>query len=342
MSGEKFCLKWNDFEKNISTSFRDLRSDRQLFDVTLACEDEHLQAHKVILSACSSFFRSILVRSSNHTNLLLYLKGISSKDMESVLNFMYHGEVSVAQDDLNGFLQVAEDLKVKGLTQGNNQEETVSKPQSSFQPKTTQRRAQQRPVSSHDADIQEVSPVVKTETGQGDSMVYDDGSGGVMAEYDDNYAEYGQYGDQEYDTSLMGQDPAMSGNIVSTVCHETVAMLQAASKTWFNVLIVHCQSLRKILAGTLDTNTRILRTWCVNIVIPNIRMKHHWATIWDLNMEFTNKHNLNSGLLCYRKVWPGRVSTLWNCFVQEKPASTHFSQTHHYWAICLQLVWKIF
>lgn len=221
MSGEKFCLKWNDFEKNISSSFRDLRCDRQLFDVTLACEDEHIQAHKVILSACSSFFRNILVRSSNHTNLLLYLKGISSRDMESVLNFMYHGEVSVAQDDLNGFLQVAEDLKVKGLTQGNNQseEEPVSKPQSSFhQPKTTQRRAQpvQRPVvTSHDDDIQEVTPVVKTETGHGDpgdSMVYDEGSGGgVMAEYDESYAEYGQYGDQEYDASLMGQDPAMAG-----------------------------------------------------------------------------------------------------------------------------------
>ena len=237
MSGEKFCLKWNDFERNLSSSFRDLRSDRQLFDVTLACEDEHIQAHKVILSACSTFFRNILVRSSNHTNLLLYLKGISSKDMESVLNFMYHGEVSVAQDDLNGFLQVAEDLKVKGLTQGSNtsEEESASKPQSSYTPKPTQRRAQQpvqRPVSSHDDDIQDVTPVVKTETGQGDTMVYDDGSGGgVMAEYDESYGEYdGQYGDQEYDTSLVGHDPAMTGK--GSLQNKKTSYLWKSSKIW--------------------------------------------------------------------------------------------------------------
>ena len=114
MGSEKFCLKWNDFESNISSSFRDLRHDNELFDMTLACEDDHLQAHKVILSACSSFFRNILRRTKNHQNLLLYLKGVSAKEMESVLNFMYHGEVSVAQNDLNSFLQVAEDLQVKG------------------------------------------------------------------------------------------------------------------------------------------------------------------------------------------------------------------------------------
>ena len=36
-----------------------------------------------------------------------------------VLNFMNHGEVNVAQEELNSFLTVTEDLKVKGLTQNN-------------------------------------------------------------------------------------------------------------------------------------------------------------------------------------------------------------------------------
>ena len=45
---------------------------------------------------------------------MLYLRGVTARDMSCVLEFMYHGEVSVAQDDLNTFLQVAEDLKVKG------------------------------------------------------------------------------------------------------------------------------------------------------------------------------------------------------------------------------------
>lgn len=114
---EKFCLKWNDFESNISHSFRELREDKDFFDLTLACDDENqVSAHKVILSACSPFFRSIL-RRNKHEHPLLYLKGIKHSDLTAVLNFMYHGEVNVAQEDLNSFLAVAEELKVKGLTQ---------------------------------------------------------------------------------------------------------------------------------------------------------------------------------------------------------------------------------
>ena len=119
-SSEKFCLRWNDFENNISRAFQDLREDKDFFDVTLACDDEQLQAHKVILSACSPFFRTVL-RRNKHEHPLLYLKGVKYTDLAYVLNFMYHGEVNVAQEELNSFLSVAEDLQVKGLTQNNSQ-----------------------------------------------------------------------------------------------------------------------------------------------------------------------------------------------------------------------------
>ena len=112
MAREKFCLRWNDFETNISLAFRELRDDKDFFDVTLACDDEQIQAHKIILSACSPFFRNIL-RRNPHQHPLLYLKGVKYTDLQSVLNFMYHGEVNVAQEELNSFLAVAEDLQVK-------------------------------------------------------------------------------------------------------------------------------------------------------------------------------------------------------------------------------------
>jgi len=114
--GEKFCLRWNDFEKNISSSFRELKEDKDFFDVTLACDESQIQAHKVILSACSPFFRSVL-KKNPHQHPLLYLKGVKYEEILLVLNFMYHGEVNVAQDELNSFLSVAEDLQVKGLSQ---------------------------------------------------------------------------------------------------------------------------------------------------------------------------------------------------------------------------------
>ena len=152
MGTEKFCLRWNDFESNISVAFRELRDDKDFFDVTLACDDDQMQAHKVILSACSPFFRNIL-RKNPHQHPLLYLKGVKYTDLQAVLNFMYHGEVNVAQEDLNSFLAVAEDLRVKGLTQNNQNSagsQSTSRKESSYSsvPKSPPPKAAPRPSLS--------------------------------------------------------------------------------------------------------------------------------------------------------------------------------------------------
>merc|ERR1712190_69408 len=91
-----------------------------------------MEAHKMILAACSPFFRNIL-RKNPHSHPLLYIKGVRICDLKAILDFMYHGEVQVAQEDLNSFLSVAEELKVKGLTQNKStaKEKTTD---SSFKP----------------------------------------------------------------------------------------------------------------------------------------------------------------------------------------------------------------
>jgi hypothetical protein len=99
-----------------TSAFRELRKDQDFFDVTLACDDNQIEAHKIILSACSPFFKGILKR-NHHEHPLIYLKGVKYADLVAVLDFMYQGEVNVAQEELNTFLQIAEELKIKGLTQ---------------------------------------------------------------------------------------------------------------------------------------------------------------------------------------------------------------------------------
>ena len=123
-SMDKFCLRWKDFGDNVSSSFAGIRDNSQFFDVTLTTDDDEacadsLRAHRVILAACSEFFRNILAKESMraHPNPLVYLKGISALDLKYVLDFMYHGEVRVAQEELDKFLEVAETLKIKGLVQ---------------------------------------------------------------------------------------------------------------------------------------------------------------------------------------------------------------------------------
>ena len=112
---EKFCLKRNEFETNIRESFSNLREEQRLFDVTLATDDgQHFKAHKMILSAGSYFFIEIFMK-SDQTNMLIYLKGISSAELKHVADFLYNGEASIPQEELKQFLDTANDLKVKGL-----------------------------------------------------------------------------------------------------------------------------------------------------------------------------------------------------------------------------------
>jgi len=205
MSSEKFCLKWNDFEANISGAFKELRDDKDFFDVTLACDDDQINAHKVILSACSPFFRNIL-RRNPHQHPLLYMKGVSFANLQSVLNFMYHGEVNVAQDDLNNFLSVAEDLRVKGLTQGNQGGSSSSSRQVKSQPEPTKPRTQEREIKkpvinrpTEDDDIQEVVSV-KSEPPPSQQEYQDPaGQAGQLQQYEaeiqyeEGYEDYGQY-----------------------------------------------------------------------------------------------------------------------------------------------------
>ena len=147
----------------------------------------------MILSACSNFFKSLL-RRNPHNHPLLYLKGVKYSDLLCVLNFMYHGEVNVAQEDLNSFLAVAEDLQVKGLTQGqsntgdqDSQARSDSKPPSRPRPPAQSAPVKKaRPVPPQvvqpvDDDVQEVAaPMVKVEP------VHSQGAG-------DQHQQQGQY-----------------------------------------------------------------------------------------------------------------------------------------------------
>ena len=63
---EKLCLQWNDFKQNISTSFRNLRGNKEFTDVTLACEDgQQIEAHKAILASSSPFFKELLMKNKH-------------------------------------------------------------------------------------------------------------------------------------------------------------------------------------------------------------------------------------------------------------------------------------
>ena len=114
MESEKYFLSWSDFSTNTTASIQELRSETELFDVTLACEDHQLQAHKVVLASSSPVFRKILTR--NKDNAVIYLRGVSKEHLESMLEYVYNGSVQVNHEQLQTFLGIASDFKLKGLS----------------------------------------------------------------------------------------------------------------------------------------------------------------------------------------------------------------------------------
>ena len=119
---EKFCLKWNDFQTTVSQSFGMLRKEEDFFDVTLVSDDDvQISVHKLVLASSSSFFKSVL-RKSPHSHPLVYLSGVDSANLEFIMNYIYHGEVQISQEQLDSFLDVAQKLKVSGLISDGKEE----------------------------------------------------------------------------------------------------------------------------------------------------------------------------------------------------------------------------
>ena len=112
---EKFSLEWSDFQSVVSQSFSVLREEADFYDVTLVSDDHtQISAHKLVLSASSDFFKSIL-RKNPHSHPLLYLSGVDSTSLGFVLDYIYQGEVQIYQNQLDNFLEVAQKFKIEGL-----------------------------------------------------------------------------------------------------------------------------------------------------------------------------------------------------------------------------------
>ena len=117
MAGGVLKLSWTDFERNCPSTFQQLWNNNEFTDVTLATEDNgQIQAHKVILSSSSPFFRKLLCRNP-HQNLLIYLKGVQLRDLESVLQYIYKGSCEVLNENIEDFIRTGRDLHVEGLVE---------------------------------------------------------------------------------------------------------------------------------------------------------------------------------------------------------------------------------
>ncbi|XP_049810730.1 longitudinals lacking protein, isoforms H/M/V-like isoform X3 [Schistocerca nitens] len=139
---EQFSLRWNNFHSNLVSGFHALLQEVELVDVTLAAEGQFIQAHKIVLSVCSPYFKQLFqVNPCKHP--IVILKDVGHKELIAILQFMYQGEVNVRQEELADFLKTAELLQIKGLTGNDNNREPDRTPC------TTPRPSPHRQPGSH-------------------------------------------------------------------------------------------------------------------------------------------------------------------------------------------------
>ena len=127
MSNLVLSTSIEDHSTDLLQKITNLFKENALTDVTLVCDDHtKLEAHKVILGAVSSTFREMLSHNT-HPHPLVFLKGVQRTELQSLLDFIYHGETSIQQDSLEEFMKIGKTFEVSGLGLGNTNYENVKR-----------------------------------------------------------------------------------------------------------------------------------------------------------------------------------------------------------------------
>ncbi|XP_012339119.1 zinc finger and BTB domain-containing protein 20 isoform X2 [Apis florea] len=116
MFPQQYCLRWKYHHSNLQTMFSQLLERQAYCDVTLACEGKTLRAHKVVLSACSTYFDTILSQYEEKDPIVI-MRDVKFSDIKVLVEFMYKGEINIDHTRLSSLLKTAEDLHIKGLAE---------------------------------------------------------------------------------------------------------------------------------------------------------------------------------------------------------------------------------
>lgn len=124
-SPQHFCLRWNNYQSNLTSVFDQLLQSESFVDVTLACDGHSVKAHKMVLSACSPYFQSLFFENPCQHPIVI-MRDIKWPELKAAVEFMYKGEINVSQEQIGPLLKVAESLKIRGLADVNGETEALA------------------------------------------------------------------------------------------------------------------------------------------------------------------------------------------------------------------------
>ena len=115
MREKRSSYKWTNQSERTVEIWSQLFTSNKFTDVTLICNDQQtIQAHRLILSACSPIFNKILDQNSS-SNPWIYLRGIDYEEMKAIIQFIYLGTVTMEDNKVNEFFEIAEDLEIASI-----------------------------------------------------------------------------------------------------------------------------------------------------------------------------------------------------------------------------------
>ena len=119
---DKFNLSLDaeEYTNHVQKTFHEMFKHQDLADITIICDDKnHFKAHKIVLSSWSPVFKSI-ISTLPSLGATVYLRGVKSREMETLLEFMYLGQANCFQDKIENVLAVAKNLEIKGLSENDS------------------------------------------------------------------------------------------------------------------------------------------------------------------------------------------------------------------------------
>jgi len=113
---DNYQLSYDSYMEHLVDVMQTMLTGSDFADLTLVCDDmEMVKSHKAILSACSPVFKKMLQFSKDSSDTMIFLKGYKKEEVESLLQFIFTGEVVVNKSKANRILKISEDFKFKGV-----------------------------------------------------------------------------------------------------------------------------------------------------------------------------------------------------------------------------------
>ena len=112
--------KWPSFGNHLTQMLHNMMKSSDLTDVTLITDDRiKFNAHKVVLSATSPVLKEI-IHDSGLGNMVIFLKSVGSKELKNILEFIYDGQTTMREEDVENFISIAESLEIEEISKTND------------------------------------------------------------------------------------------------------------------------------------------------------------------------------------------------------------------------------